>query len=178
MLDLLVVLAVAAAMMFWLLRAVRGGASRHSGGLAWLPSELRDARLVWSEKSFYSQGPVPLSVRIDRAYKLTGGDLVLVEFKRRAQRRVFMSDVVELSAQRYVLQRAGHFVSRRAYVVVVLPSGTCCPSVPVTLEEAPQLEHRVACLVSLLENRTLPMGPSLPGVCAECGHRGVCQQTE
>lgn len=177
MLDLLVALTVAAAILFWVLRAVRG-ASKQSGDLAGLPSELRDARLVWSEKSFRSQGPVPLSVRIDRAYRLPGGDLVLVEFKRRARRRVFLSDVVELSAQRYVLQRAGHLVSRRAYVVLVPPGGRCYPAVATTLEDAPQVEHRVACLASLLESRTPPKGPRHPEVCAGCGHRGVCQRAE
>jgi CRISPR-associated exonuclease Cas4 len=151
------------------LRLRRTGSDRD-----WLPAELRDAELLWSEKAFRSGGPVPIAVRIDRAYRSALGDLVLIEFKRRARRRVHLSDVVELSAQRYALQHVGHVVSRRAYVVVVLPDGAFGRALPVDLEDAAETELRVARLVALIERRRSARGASHPAVCASCGHRGSC----
>lgn len=46
--------------------------------LDWLPAVLDDAELVWSEKSFRSEGPIPIAVRIDRAYRSSREGLVLV----------------------------------------------------------------------------------------------------
>lgn len=66
----------------------------------------------------------------------------LVEFKHRDKRRAYLSDVVELSAQRHVLQLAGHVVSRRGFVVVILPNGTRSQSLAVHLEEEGQVLAR------------------------------------
>jgi hypothetical protein len=128
---------------------------RHRGDLEWLPTELHQARLVWSEKAFRCQQPLPIAVRIDRVYKSPDGELVLIEFKRRALRRLHLCDVVELSVQRYVLQQGGH-VSRRAYVVVVLSDGTCSRALPVELEDAQQVERCASRLVALRERRASP----------------------
>ncbi|HYE70921.1 MAG TPA: PD-(D/E)XK nuclease family protein [Aquabacterium sp.] len=140
----------------------------------WLPAELRGAELQWSERLFRLEGQVPISARIDRAYRSSGGGLVLVEFKRRALRRVHLSDVVELSAQRYVLAHAGYAVSRRAYVVVVLPDGARTSAFPVDLEDAAQVELRAARLKALIELRSAPRGAHHAALCAGCGYRGAC----
>jgi hypothetical protein len=50
---------------------------------------------------------------------------MLVEFNRRAMPRNPLFDVVELSAQRYVPERAGEVVNERACVVIVGPDGVC-----------------------------------------------------
>jgi hypothetical protein len=123
---------------------------------------------------FQADGPVPISARIDRAYRLPGGGLVLVEFKRRAQRRTFPSDVVELSAQRYVLTHAGHMVSRRGYVVIVPPDGERASAFPVDLEDAAQVEIRAVRLVALLELSRAPRGAHHSALCSSCGHRSGC----
>jgi CRISPR-associated exonuclease Cas4 len=161
----------------WLVCRARRSPRPRCGDRDWLPAELRDAQLVWSEKAFRSQAPVPIAVRIDRAYRLPDGVLVLIEFKRRTRRRMHLSDVVELSVQRYVLQHAGHVVSRRAYVVVILPDGTRSRAVPVELESAKEVEHRAARLVDLRARRASPNGPTRSTVCASCGHRAVCPRT-
>ena len=142
--------------------------------LDWLPTDLHDAELVWSERAFRSKGPVPIAVRIDRAYRSRSGDLILIEFKRRGQRRVHPSDLVELSAQRYVLQQASHVVSRRAYVVVILPDGMRCRALPVDLEDERQFESRAARLMTLVELRASPRGAVHPAICGSCGHRNAC----
>lgn len=161
----------------WLLcRAWRSPSCQRSD-LDWLPTELRDAKLEWSEKAFRCHEPVCMAVRIDRAYRAPDGELFLIEFKRRAQRRVQLPDVVELSAQRYVMQQAGHVVSRRAYVVVILPDGTRSGAMPVDLEDAQQVQRRMDRLVALRESRVSPSGPMHPAVCTSCGHRGACPRT-
>ena len=142
--------------------------------LDWLPTELHGAELVWSEKTFRSKHAVPIVARIDRAYRSTSGELVLIEFKRRGQRRVHPSDLVELSAQRYVLQQASHVVSGRAYVVVILPDGMRCRALPVDLEDERQVESRAARLMTLVERRASPRGAVHPAICGSCGHRNAC----
>ena len=166
-----VVLAVAALCLLWFRSVSR---RRQVGDHDWLPTELRGAELRWSEKVFRAEGPVPISARIDRAYRSSGGGLVLVEFKRRAQRRVHLSDVVELSAQRYAIQRAGQVVNRRAYVVVILPDGTRTSALPVDLEDEAQVELRATTLVALIALRRAPRGARHGALCASCGHRGGC----
>lgn len=161
----------------WLLCRAGRSPRRRRSDLDWLPAELRDAELVWSEKAFRCDEPVPIAVRIDRAYRLPKGALVLIEFKRRTQLRVRLSDVVQLSVQRYVLQHAGHVVSRRAYVVVILPHGTHSRAVPVELEGAQQVERRAARLVNLRARRVSPSGPMHSALCGSCGHRAACPRT-
>jgi hypothetical protein len=170
-LVLVVILAAAALCMLWLHWAPL---KRATSDREWLPKELHGAELVWSEKSFGADRPVALSARIDRAYRLPGGELVLVEFKRRDQRRVHLPDVVELSAQRYALQHAGHFVSQRAYVVVILPDGTRTLAIPAELQDAAEVELRTTRLQALIELRLAPRGAGRASVCMSCGHRAAC----
>jgi hypothetical protein len=166
-LAMLIVLAI-----WGTLRALAEGRRSDRG---WLPEELQGARLAYSESTFRSGEPIPMVVRIDRAYEGQGGELVLVEFKRRRVARPRPSDVVQLSVQRYVLQRAGRRVSRRAYVAVLLPGNdTPMAVLPVTLERADAVERRIKRLVAVLEERARPEGAAHLGICETCGHQGVC----
>jgi CRISPR/Cas system-associated exonuclease Cas4 (RecB family) len=170
--ELLTIFALAA--VAWLLWTAWRSQNLRRSDLDWLPTELYDAKLVWSERAFRCDVPVGMAVRIDRAYRALEGELVLVEFKRRAECRVHTSDVVELSVQRYVLLKAGHVVNRIAYVVVVLPDGRRCRALQVELEEAQQVQDRGARLVALREGRVSPSGPPHPAICSGCGHQDVC----
>ena len=42
------------------------------------PAALRDAELVHVEKTFRTTSPVPIAAKLDRAYRLPSGQLVLV----------------------------------------------------------------------------------------------------
>ena len=117
---------------------------------------------------------MPIAVRIDRAYRSPREGLVLIEFKHREKRRAYLADVVELSAQRYVLQLAGHVVSRRGFVVVILPDGTRTQALAVDLEDERQVLQRVSRLIELVERRASPHAASQFALCESCGHRGVC----
>ena len=176
MLGWILVGALVAVAALCLPRACRLWAKYGRRELDWLPTDLRDAELVWSEKSFQSEGPMPIAVRIDRAYRSPRAGLVLIEFKRREKRRAYPSDVVELSAQRFVLRQAGHVVSRRGFVVVILPDGTRSQALAVDLQDERQVLQRVSRLVELTERRVSPRGAIRPAVCRNCGHRNGCPQ--
>jgi hypothetical protein len=85
----------------------------------WLPRELRNAALVYAEELFRSGGDVPIVAKCDRGYRKRNGVLVLVELKTRKLNRVYPSDIIELSAQRYAIQMQTHEeVADYAYVLV------------------------------------------------------------
>src|SRR3954469_7617510 len=101
MIYLLAALAAIVAVAWWVVRRSADSPER-------LPGELLGARLRWSEQEFRCLDPVPMVARMDRAYQAAGKELTLIEFKRRSQVRAYPSDMVELSSQRYVLERNGH----------------------------------------------------------------------
>lgn len=92
---------------------------RQRDAAAWLPQELRTAKLAYAERLFRSGGRIRISARVDRAYRDQAGQLTLVELKTRGRDAIYPSDVIELSAQRVALMAAsGEAVSARAYVLV------------------------------------------------------------
>jgi hypothetical protein len=52
-----------------------------------LPEELKGARLEFAERLFHTKRPFPLFAKIDRAYMIADGSLVLTELKRRFRLR-------------------------------------------------------------------------------------------
>jgi len=174
MLYLLALLAVLAILgLLELHRAVRGSTGDRSD-LDWLPARLLDAELLWSEKEFRCLEPIAISMRLDRAYRSPDGRLTLIEFKHRPLARSYPSDVVELSVQRYVLQKAGYAVDQRAYVVVIPAGGGIERALPVVLEDAREVERRAARLQAIKAGKVVPAGSAHPAVCRECGHRDAC----
>lgn len=65
-----------------------------------LPAQLQGAQQIWTEREFVIDEPVRLVARVDAAWRLETGEIVLVEVKHRRRDRVHRSDVVQLSAQR------------------------------------------------------------------------------
>jgi hypothetical protein len=68
------------------------------------PRALADAQLVYMEEVFRIREPVRLVAKVDRVYRLPGGSLVLVELKTRRQNRPYLSDIIQLSAQRFAIE--------------------------------------------------------------------------
>lgn len=87
----------------------------------WFPDELRYASLAYAEQTFTLDAPIKLIARVDRAYR-DKGKLTLMEYKIRRVERVFMSDVIELSVQKMILELAnGAKVNCYGFVVVERP---------------------------------------------------------
>jgi CRISPR-associated exonuclease Cas4 len=85
-----------------------------SDGVPW---ELAGAELVYAETPFHSVR-TGVSARVDRAYRLSD-HIVLVKLKTRAKDTVYLSDVIELSAQRRALADAkAEKVATHAWVIV------------------------------------------------------------
>ena len=92
------------------------------------PAALRDAELVYLEKLFRISTPVGLVAKLDRAYRLPSGLLVLVEFKTRWSNQPFLSDVIQLSVQRMtVMGQTGQSVAAYGYVMVKAPTRRASP---------------------------------------------------
>lgn len=156
-----------AACALWLRFAGRGN------GLPW---RLRGAELVYSERVFAGGiDGVQLSARVDRAYRLASGDFVLAELKTRSAAVAYLSDVIELSAQRLVMAVAtGERVQSRGYVVVQSSDSTQRRWLRVRLlprEVLLGLAHRRH---ALTEASQLPAFTASPGLCERCRHRALC----
>jgi CRISPR-associated exonuclease Cas4 len=116
--SVLVLLGLAVVVLLWL---IRWGYRLRVVELdkAWLPMELRHARLVYTERVFRARTPVPIVARLDRGYRTAGGVIILVELKTRRLGRPYRSDVIELSAQRFAVQaQTGERVADYGYVVL------------------------------------------------------------
>lgn len=158
----------------WLMGGALTSRRRRQGGHEWLPVRLAERELVWSEKTFRCEAPIPMVARIDRAYLSDSRQLTLVDFKRRAAARTYQSDVVELSVQRYVMQKAGHPVSRHAYLVVVPSGGGRSRALPVELEDARTIERRIARWSALMAEDVPPERTANLTLCRRCGHVDRC----
>lgn len=138
------------------------------------PWDLKDAELIYLEKRFNVSEPVRLSTRLDRAYRVPSGQLVLLELKTRNVNRVFPSDVIQLSTQRLALERkTRHVVAHHGYVVAQMPDGAReAHRVQLISEEA------VVALVrrreAILAGRSNPRPAALVGVCRTCTYRSTC----
>lgn len=83
------------------------------------PRELAKAELLYMEELFRIREPIALVARVDRVYRLPSGSLVLVELKTRARNRPYLSDVIQLSAQRLAIEvQTGATIEPYAFVSV------------------------------------------------------------
>jgi CRISPR-associated exonuclease Cas4 len=82
---------------------------------------------TWKEL-FRISTPVGLVAKLDRAYRMPSGLLVLVEFKTRWSNQPCLSDVIQLSAQRMaVMGQTGQSVASYGYVMVKAPTPRALP---------------------------------------------------
>ncbi|RMD58680.1 hypothetical protein D6833_12665 [Candidatus Parcubacteria bacterium] len=96
-------------------------ADRQSSRRAWevrerRPALLRQARLVMSEEFIRCERPARLIGRVDQVYELPNGELCIVDTKHRRPRRVYESDIVQLSTYATILRSHGHRVHPQGYV--------------------------------------------------------------
>lgn len=140
------------------------------------PEALLDAKLVYMEKLFRVSSPVGLVAKLDRAYRMPSGLIVLVEFKSRWINRPFMSDVIQLSVQRMAVQgETGQAVASYGYVVVKAPSKRA-PQTAYFVELMSDAE--VIALVrrreELLARQIAPRYSMSQKMCRKCAFRLQC----
>ena len=175
MIDL-ALLALAAAVVFavaWRVRRARFEA----GSEHWLPSALRDAELVYRERTFAAKRPLRLVARVDRAYRRLDGIIVLVELKTRPVVKTYLSDVIELSAQRLALEaHTGQRVDDTAYVVVDRGQRVKRIARPVKLLPNEEIVALAAKREMILAGQAPARCTTSKGVCAHCSYQRECRE--
>jgi hypothetical protein len=144
-----------------------------------MPAEIACSRLVFSERTFQTDLPVPLSARVDQVYLTEQGVLVPIETKRRHATKIWPADVIELSVQAVVLanHRDVRRVSRRVAdygYVRIAPEGR-----QPTYLRTPLLPSEQVALIhdryfDLHAGRVQPEPARNPGLCRKCGQRARC----
>ncbi|MBE0548565.1 MAG: PD-(D/E)XK nuclease family protein [Rubrivivax sp.] len=138
------------------------------------PSDLKDAELICLERRFDISEPVRLSTRLDRAYRMPSGLVVLLELKTRNVNRAFRSDVIQLSAQRLALElKTGQVVAHHGYVVAQMPDGAREPH-RVQLASGEAVVALVRRREAILAGRINPTPAASVGVCRTCAYRSIC----
>ena len=142
------------------------------------PAALRDAELVYLERLFRTSKPIGVVAKIDRAYRMPSGLLVLVELKTRWANQPSLSDVIQLSAQRVAVMGQTHqAVASYAYVMVKAPTGRGLPIVHrVQLMSDEQVVALVRRREDVLADRVLPRRPQSRKTCLSCVFRGQCDR--
>jgi CRISPR-associated exonuclease Cas4 len=169
---LVMILFIASAALF----ARRGPRVRAGDGQG-LPAELRGAEIAFAEVTLRSHRR-RLVARLDRAYRTSDG-LQLVELKTRAHDAVYMSDVIELSVQRIVVEdEAGEQVSGEAWVVVQNSrSGARSPHKVRLLgvREISAMRERYS---DVVRGKVARPNPSRSlSQCTQCSHNDRCSAT-
>lgn len=140
------------------------------------PDALRDAELVYMERLFRTSKPVGVVAKIDRAYRLPSGLLVLVELKTRWINQPCLSDVIQLSAQRVaVMGSTRQTVASYAFVMVKAPTRRALPIAHrVQLMSDEQVVALVRRREDVLAGRVLPSGPRSRKMCSACTFQARC----
>lgn len=153
--------------------AARVGHRHATDANEWMPQELKDHTLAYSERTFKTAGDRQVVARVDRAYRGRNGLITLVELKTRQANRVHLSDVIELSSQRVALAgETGEPVARIGWVVV--QSAARRTVHPVTLMSRRAVWDLVLRRDALLAGTESPRFPATSGVCTTCAYRGRC----
>lgn len=168
---LLILLAIAGLMAWSMVRRLRARASERR----WLPPELQHAQLAFAEKTFRTWRPIRLIARADRGYRLKG-KLHLAEFKTRTRAVAYASDVIELSAQRMVIEKStGERVSDIGYVLAQDLLGKRRSVHKVRLLPRADVIALARRREAILKGRIIPRYTSSQGLCRHCAYRAECK---
>lgn len=141
----------------------------------WLPRKLLHAQLAFAEKTFRTWRPIGLIARIDRCYRLNG-EVYLAEFKTRTRAAVYSSDVIELSAQRLVVEQStGQRVNDVGYVLTQDPLGKHRSVHQVHLLPRTEVIAVARRRAGILNGRVVPKYTDSEGLCRHCSYRAECK---
>lgn len=143
----------------------------------WLPADLRRAELVYLERTFRATRPLQLVARVDRAYRRSDSTIVLVELKTRALPKIYLSDVIELSAQRVVIEaQTREAVDDTAYVVVQRNERSSERIVrPVKLLSVPEVIALAKRREMVVAGVAIARCTRFKHLCASCSFRRECK---
>ena len=144
------------------------------------PEALADATLVYVEKLFRVCRPIRLVAKLDRAYRTPSGSIMLAEFRTWWINRPFLSDVIQLSAQRMALKwQTRQTVAPYGYVVVKAPTR---PALHAAHRVELMSQVDVVALVNrredILAKRVPPRYSRSRKMCRTCTFRSECDRSE
>ena len=143
---------------------------------SWLPKELRDAELVYSERAFRSGGEVPIVAKCDRAYRVKKGEIVLLELKTRRWNRPYLSDVIELSAQRLAIQmQTEECVAAYGYVLIRKTNAATQSVHRVILLSAEEVMALATRRAAIFKGNTVARYAGAKGLCRKCAFASRCR---
>jgi len=171
-----VLIAAVAAIVLWLVYELAIKKERAAVQTA-LPPELSRARIWAKERDFQCDEPVALAGRIDEAFLMQDGPVVLADGKSRAKRRVYASDVLQLSAYRFLIeQTARKKVSGSAYVRLFTPEGNEYRK--VDLLDADEVIAATMLHDDLRGGRYPGKKCGKPEVCRSCAYQEPCAKMD
>lgn len=143
---------------------------------AWRLQELRDAEIAYAEQVFRSREPVSIVAKLDRAYRDRNGLITLVELKTRQVDRIYLSDIIELSAQRFALEaQTREAVAPHGYVLVQQEGHGNKKSHRVRLMTHAEIITLVAHREAILAGEAEARHTIWPKLCRNCTFRQECK---
>jgi RNase P/RNase MRP subunit p29 len=143
---------------------------------AWRPRELRDAELVYAEKVFRAGSEIPIVAKLDRGYRNAKGVIILVELKTRHANRSYLSDVIELSAQRFAVQmKTGERVAEYGYVLIQRPGSKSKFPHRVNLLSTEELFAVARRREAILRGNAVARSACSQGLCDQCAFTQECK---
>jgi len=141
----------------------------------WFPDELRYAELLHEGKTFCIDQPVRLLARVDQAYR-DWRKLTLMAYRTRHTVRVSQADVIELSVQKMVLEKAtGTKVRGYAFVVINHPERSAQIAIKVFLLDSSEVEALYWRRTALLAQAATARYAESLSHCRRCEYASLCK---
>lgn len=157
---------------FWT-RSKPGDGERFSSVTTEMPAALRNAKLWAKEKSIACRTPRRLHGKLDEAFEVQEGLLVVSETKSRERPVIHRSDVIQNSAYAMTLAKSsGVNVSGTGYIRLITPQGN--RFVPVELMSEQDLIRIYDKFKRIKGGQEAGDRCGKAGLCAKCEYRKEC----
>ena len=133
---------------------------------------------MYAEQVFRVTRPIPVVAKSDRGYRHRNGLITLVELKTRHVDRVYFSDVIELSVQRFALEaQTKEPVAPHAFVLIQQAGSRRKKSHRVELLTHAEVMALAARREAILAGRVAPQYACSEGLCDRCAFKLECKHT-
>lgn len=139
-----------------------------------LPGRLQAAKIWAKERAFAISKPVAIHGVIDEGFKLEDGTIVLSDTKSRANKAVYRSDILQVSAYKLLVESAGNSVSDRGYIRVLSPNGN--EYVPVNLLDEHEVVQAVNRYQDLRSGADVGEKCQSKALCRKCPYKAPCDE--
>lgn len=138
-----------------------------------LPDELKNARIWAKEKPFSTKAPIRLNGRIDEAFELPDGQIVVSDTKSRKALRVYDSDVLQVSSYRVAIQSStGKVVADHGYVRLLTPDGNAYKR--ISLLDSDEVAAAYQMFNDLRSGKYTGSKCGRAAVCRTCAYKPEC----